>query len=226
MALEKRDLDEKQFEELTPEELAEWEKAQKKFRARMRGMTIFCLILAVPIFIGAWLVWRMHLRTAADRAWAVAEMAKPSPDPMAYGALGSIFLNEGRVAEALPLLTKAAALEKAQGMSVQAHVVLAEAHLEGLKQALPGASREAAIASIREMLGYADKLPQGPDAAAWHAAGKLYAHLGMRVEATECLKKAADLQADDWVDEGNGHRYKHRGIASTYQKDYSGALYQ
>jgi len=218
-------MDEIKLEDLSPEELAEWNKAQKKFKARMRGMTIFCLILALPIGIGAYLVWHVNARMADDKAWAEAEMKKAQPDPLAYGSLGSILLNEGKPAEALPLLARAAAIEKKSGASVQAHLIYAEAQLEGLKKNVPAASRQGAVDAITEMLAYADKLPQGRQAAAWHGAGKLYEHLGMHAEALKSLKKSVDLQPDDWVDEGAGRRYKHRGIASAYQKDYSGALY-
>lgn len=205
--------------ELTPEE-------QRKFRARMRGMTIFCLLLAVPIGIGAYLVWRVQARIAEDKAWAQAELQKPRPSPFAYGAMGSILLNEGKVAEALPLLKKASDLEAAEKTSAKAHLIYAEAHLEGLKRKLPEARKEAAVAAIQEMLAYTSKLPQGRAAAAWHGAGKLYQHLGMKAEGLECLKKASEMQPDDWVEEGPGLRYKHKGLSSAYQKDYSGALQQ
>jgi tetratricopeptide (TPR) repeat protein len=219
-------LDEINLEELSPEERAEWEKAQKKFRARMRGMTIFCLLLAVPICIGAYLVWRVKAHMAADQVWAEAELKKTEPDPLAYGALGSIYLNEGRIAESLPLLKRASEIESRAGNSAEAHLIYVEAHIEGLKNKVPGASQALAVAALKEMLSYTDKLAQGPRAAAWHGAGKLYGYLGMPAEALDSLKKAADLQPDDWVDEGGGRRYKRPGIASTYQKDYSGALYQ
>lgn len=213
-------------ESLSAEELAEFEKAQKKYRARMRGMTLFCLILAVPIFIGAYLVWRVKGRAAEDKAWAEAELAKPKPDERAFGALGSSYLNEGRIAESLPLLKKAAAIEAKGRGAVEAHLILVEAHLAGLEKKLPEANAAEAAAALQEMLSYVPALPQGPAAGAWHGAGKLYLHLGMREKALECLKKASELQPDDWVDEGGGRRFKHRGIASIYQKDYSGALYQ
>lgn len=212
--------------DLTPEEQAEWEKAQKKYRARMRGMTIFCLMLAVPIGIGAYLVWRVNARMAEDKAWALAELKKPAPDELAYGALGSIYLNEGKIAESLPLLKRAAALELKAGKGSGAQMIYVEALLEGIKKNLPGADRNEALATLAGMLLAAEALPQGPAAAAWHGAGKLYQHLGLKDEALKCLKKAQEMQPDDWVDEGGGRRYKHRGIASTYQKDYSGALYQ
>jgi tetratricopeptide (TPR) repeat protein len=192
----------------------------------MRGMTIFCLMLAVPICIGAYLVLRVQWHMAADQRWAEAELQKATPDPLAYGALGSIYLNDGRVAEALSLLKHASELEMKAENSAEAHIIYVEANIEGLKKNVPGASRETALASLKEMLGYADKMPQGPDAAAWHGAGKLYAYMGLTEEARISLKKAADLQPDDWVDEGGGRRYKHPGISSTYQKDFSGAEYQ
>jgi tetratricopeptide (TPR) repeat protein len=213
-------------ESLNDQELAEWEAVQKKFRARMRGMIIFCLLLAVPIGIGAYLVLKMKAGLARDKAWAEAELKKAEPNPLAYGALGTMALNEGRVAEALPLLKKASALEAASKSSVQAHLIFVEAQLEGVKHAVAGGSKDEAQAALKELLGYADALPQGQRAAAWHGAGKLYAAMDEKEKARECLKKASELQPDDWVDEGGGRRYKHRGIASTYQKDYAGALYQ
>jgi tetratricopeptide (TPR) repeat protein len=218
-------LDENTVETLSAEEALEWEKAQKKYRARMRGMAIFCLILAVPIAIGAVLVWRMHGQAAADRAWAEAELSKPEPAPAAYGVLGSLDLNEGKIAEALPLLKRASDLEAKDAQAVEAHLIYVEAHIEGLAHKVPGADSDLARAALKEMLAYAEKLPEGPRAGAWHGAGKLYKHLGDANEALHCLKKASELQPDDWVDEGGGRRFKQPGIASTYQKDYSGALY-
>lgn len=192
----------------------------------MRGMTIFCLILAVPIAIGAYLVWRVRSNVASDKAWAETELSKPVPNPLAYGALGSITLNEGKIAEALPLLKKAVGLEKISAKSASAHLIYVEANLEGMKKGLPGASKHEALAAMASLMTYIERLPQGPQAAAWHGVGKLYQHLEMPAQALQSLKKASDLQPDDWVDMGDGRRYKHRGISSTYQKDYSGAQMQ
>jgi tetratricopeptide (TPR) repeat protein len=212
-------------EELSPEEAAEWEAAQKKFRARMRGMTIFCLMLAAPIAVGGYLVWRVQAHLGADQAWAEAELKKPNPDPLAYGSLGSIYLNQKRVAEALPLLKTAAALEAKAKNSAEAHFLYVEAEIEAQNGAVPGASRGEALGALKDVLSYADSMPQGPRAAAWHGAGKLYQYMGLTPEAQVCLKEAWVLQPDDWVDEGQGRRFKDQGIASTYQKDYSATVY-
>ena len=221
MALDdKHDID---FDSLSPEEQAEWLKADKKFKARMRGMTIFCLLLAVPICIGAWLVIRVKLRIRSDRAWAVAELAKPQPAEMAYGVLGSIDLNDGQVADSLPLLKMAAQLEARRGETVQAHLMYVEALIEGEKSKLPGASRAEELAVLKSAEAMAAKLPRSRAAAAYHGAGKLYAYLGLKTEALALLKKAVELQPDDWVDEGGAKPYKHRGISSTYEKDYAAA---
>jgi tetratricopeptide (TPR) repeat protein len=142
---------------------------------------------------------------------------------MAHCSLGSIYLNEGRISQALPLLAQSATAEKKSRRSAKAHKILVEAHLEGLKKGVEGASRAGALRALDSLQAYADTLPQGAAAAAWHGAGKLYQHLGIREKALESLKKASELQPDDWVDLGGGRRYKHRGISSAYQKDYSGA---
>jgi tetratricopeptide (TPR) repeat protein len=205
--------------ELSQEDL---EKARKT-KAQLRGITIFFLIWAVPILIGTWLVLRVNRSIAKDKAWAEAELQKSSPDPRAWGALGAIDLNEGRIEEALPRLKKASEIEKASGQDVKAHLIYVEALLEARKKALPEWNEAEAVGVLKQMLDYADKLPKGRSAAAWHGAGKLYQHLEKPKEALACLKKASELQPDDWVDEGGPAPYKYRGIASTYAKDYAAA---
>jgi tetratricopeptide (TPR) repeat protein len=144
---------------------------------------------------------------------------------MAYGVRGAGLLNEGKPLEAVPLLEKAAALEAADQprAGVKALLMLIEAQLEALKDGLPGVERAQALERLRQLEARAAGLAQGPQAAAWHAAGKLYEHLGSKPDAIRCLKKAVELQPDDWVTAQNGQRYKHRGIASIYEKDYAGA---
>jgi Flp pilus assembly protein TadD len=215
-------MDDKQHE-AGPEPAADEAAQRKKLNARLRGMTIFLVILAVPVLIGGWLVIRVKRQMAAERSWAEAELKKPAPDPQAYGVLGSQLLSDGRTAEAEPLLKRAAELEAQEGKRVTARVLRAEALLEGLKKGLPGFSRDEAAKVVSEIEAVAPKLPQGRAAAAWHAAGKLWIHVGEREKAVKALAEAVRLQQDDWVDEGEGRRYKSRGVASIYAKDLAGA---
>ncbi len=64
----------------------------------------------------------------------------------------------------------------------------------------------------------ADGLPTGRQAATYFSAGLFYRQLGRQDEALVALQKAVALQPDDWVDEGQGVRYKKSGLAGYYQK--------
>lgn len=193
--------------------------ALKKHKRRVWSMGLFFAIFSLPVFIGLYLVIRSHRAIAAEQAWAVAELAKPQPAPAAYGVRGAGLLSEGKAAEALPLLDKAATLEAAAGpaVGVKALLMLIEA------QIMLGA-KQPAQELLKVLESRAPKLAQGPQAAAWHAAGKLYGHLGSGPDAVRCLQKAVELQPDDWVQTADGQRYKHRGIASIYKKDLAGAV--
>lgn len=189
-------------------------------------MLAFLVLLAVPVAIGVYKVWKYHRGVAAAKAWAEAELEKPKPDPLAYGVLGGIALDQGRLDEALPLLAMAVKVEAARGESAQDHLTFAKAHIEGSKKGLPGAGREAALKALEAAQGLASKLPQGRAAATWFGVGLQYRSLGEKQRAIACFSKAAELQPDDWVDEGPGKRYKKRGIASYYQKVLAGAEMQ
>lgn len=192
--------------------------ALKKHKRRIWSMGLFFAIFSLPVFIGLYLVIRSHRTIAAEQAWAVAELAKPNPAPAAYGVRGAGLLSDGKAQEALPLLDKAAELEAAAGpkVGVKALVMLIEA------QVMLGA-KVPAQELLKLLEQRATQLAQGPQAAAWHAAGKLHGHLGEQKDAVRCLQKAVELQPDDWVQSADGQKYKHRGIASIYKKDLAGA---
>ena len=204
--------------------LDEEAEALKKHRRRMLSMWVFFGIFSLPVFIGTYLVIRSHRAIGSEQAWAEAELAKPQPASAAYGVRGAGLLSKGQVEEALPLLAKAAELEAQAGpaVGVKALVMLSEAQV--IRAEKVPAQAPAALAQLKRLEARAAALAPGPQAAAWHAAGKLYAHLNARADAVRCLQKAVDLQPDDWVVTANGERYKHRGIASVYKKDLAGAV--
>lgn len=197
----------------------------KKHRRRMRSMWVFFGIFSLPVLIGLFLVIRSQRTIAAEQAWAKAELEKAEPSPWAYGVRGAGLLSAGEPAEALPLLEKAARIEAQSGpkAGVKALLMLIEAQLDCRKKAVAGVDDAQIRGRLKELEARAVTLAQGPQAAAWHAAGKLYSHLGAKEDALRCLKKAHEMQPDDWVTAENGQRYKYRGIASIYEKDYAGA---
>src|SRR5882724_9302532 len=85
--------------------------ARKKLGRRLVSMAVFMVILAIPIGIGAYRVWRLRVGLHEEQLLAEAELAKPQPKPDAFGSLGAIYLDQGRIAEALPLLERAAQIE-------------------------------------------------------------------------------------------------------------------
>ncbi len=217
------EFEEVEVESLNPEERAAWDKAQAKHKRRMMSMLVFCLILAVPIGIGAYKLLKLNRHLKQAETWAVAELTKADPDPMAYGVLGSLRLDQGKLVEALPLLAKAVALESARGDSGQDHLTYAKANIDGLKKQVSGASREEALKALAGAKELATKLPQGRAAATFHGAGILYKAMGEKDLGIASLKEACRLQPDDWVDEGNGKRYKRQQISGAYAKDLAAA---
>ena len=196
----------------------EEERARQKLNRRLVSMGVFLVILAIPVGIGAYRVWRFRANVNEELALAEAELKKPQPRPEAYGSLGAIYLDRGRVAEALPLLEKAAALESAGKTGTQDHLTLAKAHLLGSRKGLPGATQARAAEALKQSLALAEGLAVGRKAATYFSAGVFYRQLGRKDEALVALGKAVALQPDDWVDEGQGVRYKKAGLSGYYQK--------
>jgi len=176
--------------------------------------------------VGGVLAQFWALRLDSDRAEREAqrELATPTPGRSAWGVLGTIRLDQGRIAEALPLLRKASALEAAAGDDSQDTLALAKANLEGALKGLPGASLQDAEAALVRAQALAPLLPKGKSAATYFSAGLFWQDLGRQNEAVADLQKAVALQPDDWVDEGGGVRYKSAGLSAYYQKMLAGAL--
>jgi tetratricopeptide (TPR) repeat protein len=193
-------------------------KARQKLNRRLVSMTVFLVILAVPVGIAAFRLWHLYAGLNEEQALGEAELKKPQPRPEAYGSLGSIYLEQGRVAEALPLLEKAAAIEAAAKTSTQDSLTLAKAEIEGSEQGVPGASTGTAAAALQQSLALAQGLAVGRQAATYFSAGLFYRELHRKAEALAALQKAVALQPDDWVDEGAGIRYKKSGLSGYYQK--------
>jgi tetratricopeptide (TPR) repeat protein len=167
--------------------------------------------------------WALRSDSGRAEREAERELASPAPGRPAWGVLGSIRLDQGRIAEALPLLRKASALEAAAGDDSQDTLALAKANIEGASKGLPGASRRDAETALVLAQALAPLLPKGKSAATYFSAGLFWQDLGHPDEAVEDLKKAVALQPDDWVDEGGGVRYKSAGLSAYYQKMLAGA---
>jgi tetratricopeptide (TPR) repeat protein len=181
-------------------------------------------LFLLPVGAAVARFWALRLDSSEAERVAQKELASPRPARSAWGVLGTIRLEQGRIAEALPLLRKASALEAAAGTDSRDTLSLAKANLEGVRKGVPGASRSDAAAALQVAQALAPRLPQGKRAATWFSAGLFWQDLGRQTEALEALKNAVALQPDDWVDEGGGVRYKSAGLASYYQQMLAGAL--
>jgi tetratricopeptide (TPR) repeat protein len=168
--------------------------------------------------------WALRADSSAAEREAQKELASPAPGRAAWGVLGSIRLEQGRIAEALPLLGKAAALEAVAGNDARDTLALAQANLEGAGKGVPGTSRQDAATALLQAQALAPRLPKGKQAATWFSAGLIWQDLGRTTESIQDLKKAVALQPDDWVDEGGGVRYKSAGLSAYYQKMLAGAM--
>lgn len=181
-------------------------------------------VLFLPAFLGLAQYWALRSDRNSAEIAAEAELVKPVPKRDAWGVLGTIRLEQGRIADALPLLQKAAALEKAGGHDTRDSLSLVKANLEGAAAGIPGASLQAAAADLEQAQVLAESLPKGKRAATWFRAGMFWEDLGRKQEAVRALRKAVSLQSDDWVDLGGGVRYKSAGLSAYYQKMLAGAL--
>jgi len=179
------------------------------------------LFLPLGLALGQFLALRSD-RSAAEAA-ALRELASPAPKRDAWGVLGTIRLEQGRVADALPLLVKAASLEAETGVDTRDSLSLAKANLDGLSLGVPGASAAGAESALLQAQGEAEHLAQGKRAATWFSAGEFWLRMGRRSEALAALRKAVALQRDDWGDEGGGLRFKSAGISAYYQRMLAGA---
>jgi tetratricopeptide (TPR) repeat protein len=192
---------------------------------RHRAWSVFVAVLFVlPVAAVLAQYWALRSDSSAAEQEAQRELASPSPGRSAWGVLGGIRLDQGRIAEALPLLRKASALEAASGTDSQDTLALAKANLEGSLQGLPGASRRDAEVALFLAQALAPRLAKGKQAATWFSAGLFWQDLGRPNEAVADLQKAVALQPDDWVDEGGGVRYKSAGLSAYYQKMLAGAM--
>ncbi len=138
-------------------------------------MTVFLVILAVPVGIAAFRLWHLYAGLNEEQALGEAELKKPQPRPEAYGSLGSIYLEQGRVADALPLLVKADRHRRRRAKtSSQDSLTLAKAEIEGSQQGVPGALTSSAAAALQQSLALAQGLAVGRQAATYFSAGLFY----------------------------------------------------
>ena len=178
--------------------------------ARWLGWLLASL-LTLPVALGlgrfTWIRWDMY---QAERL-AVADLARPDPPPAAYGVLGGIRLDQGRLAEALPLLQKASDLEWASRGDSRDTLCLAKAQLQS-------GHRAAAAAALDRAEVLAGGLAKGRSAQTWFSSCMFRRQLGDKAQALRDLRRAVALQPDDWVDLGAGRRHKTAGLAGYYQK--------
>lgn len=168
-------------------------------------------LLALPVSLAlgrfGWIQWDLH---RAERQ-ATRELAQPVPAPAAYGVLGGIRLDQGRLDEALPLLQKASELEWAAGAGSRDTLTLAKAEISS-------GHDEAAEAALRRAEALSEKLAKGQQARTLFSAGLFWSQLGQKPQALLDLRRAVALQTDDWVGLGPGRREKVAGLAGYYQK--------
>jgi tetratricopeptide (TPR) repeat protein len=194
--------------------------ADKKLKRRLASMSVFLLILLVPISLGIYQVAGVYRQNHRNQAWAEAELTKPQPNPLAYGVLGSIYLAKKDYRQALPLLENAAAAESKGKDSSADHINLANAWFLAWQVGLEPAGKENCLKTLVEAVALAKTLPPGAAAGAYYEAGKLYHKLEMKAQAVENLSQAVAIQKTDWVDLGGGKGYKFEGLANLYAKEY------
>jgi tetratricopeptide (TPR) repeat protein len=187
-------------------------------KRRLVSMAVFMVILVIPAFIAGYRLWRFYRDLGLEQAAAEAELQKAAPRPGAHGSLGAIYMNQGRVADALPLLQTASDLELKSKFSVHDTLTLAKAQILGSQKGLPGSLSVTAQANLRRSLQLAEAFAPGRKAAAYSTAAELYGLLGDKKAALAAWQRAVALQPDDWVDEGQGVRYKVAGLSGYYQK--------
>jgi tetratricopeptide (TPR) repeat protein len=198
------------------------EKARPQRRVAWSAL-VLCLFL-LPLF-AVLVPWADQLwdRRVAETA-AENDLSASVPQKRAWGVLGEIRLEQGRLNEALPLLRKASWIEARDGDDTRDTLALVQADLEGSAHGLPGAGRGEAEAMLLRAQGIAERLPTGKRAATWFSAGVFWQSLGRPQNAVLALTKAVALQRDDWVDQGGGVRVKSAGLSAYYQKMLAGAL--
>ena len=182
------------------------------------------LLFFLPLGLVLFQFGAMRLDRYEAEAAALRDLASPTPKRSAWGVLGTIRLEQGRIAESLPLLEKAAALESGSGTDTHDTLALAEANIEGARRGVAGAGYAGAEAALLRAQTLAQGLPTGKRAATWFSAGLFWQAMGDPDRARQALRTAVVLQNDDWVDEGGGLRVKSAGLAAYYQKMLAGAL--
>jgi tetratricopeptide (TPR) repeat protein len=178
------------------------------------AVPLLVLPLGLPLGRFVLIRWDQHRAEAA----ALAELAKPQPMPTAYGVLGGIRLEQGRLAEAIPLLEQAARWEASQSRDTRDSLCLAKAQIDGAAQGVSGASQGGAEDALEQAERLAKGLPTGKQAQTYFSAGLFWRQLGRHGRALQDLRLAVRLQPDDWVDLGPEGREKTTGLAGYYQK--------
>lgn len=178
---------------------------------------LVAVLMALPVALVLGRYGTMRLDRHRAEALAQRELSLPQPRPEAYGVLGTIRMEQGRLAEALPLLEKAAELERAGG-GTRDTLSLAKARLDALDRGLPGVDADQVAAALRQAETVGDLGPPGLRAQTRFSAGLFWGRLGRRDLGLADLRLAVALQPDDWVDQGGGRRQKSPGLSAYYQR--------
>lgn len=193
------------------------------FRLRRLGPWLTAAVFLLPLAAVVLVFCRQETDFRAAERLAEGQLSRARPAPAAWEVLGEVRLKQGRIAEALPLLERASALERAGRSSARATLSLAEAELEGARSGVPGTGPAAASETLGRAEALAPLLSRGQRAAAWFSAGELELGLGRRERAVADLRRAVALQKDDWTGDGPERR-RVAGLAEYYRTQLGFAL--
>ncbi len=156
----------------------------------------------------------------AERA-AEEQFSRRDPSPGSWRVLGEARLDEGRLGAALPLLTRAAALERPDG-GARSILLLATAEIAASRAGVPGADLGRARECLRRAEARAGRMPPARRAAVVFSAGVLWGRLGSRRAQLRDLREAVALSRRGAGVGVGGPRAA--GLAEYYQTMLAGAL--
>ncbi len=189
-----------------------------------RAKWIFVVVVfSAPVIYSIWRFAKTHRELSKIKGWAITELAKPQPSDMAYGELGLIYLDEGRLGDALPLLAKAAEIEARGAKDTRDQLAYARALGIAKRAGLPMTSLADRIKVLERALSIAPKLAQGSAAATFFGVGLQYQEMGDKTKTRACFSEAVSRQPDDWVILEDGSKERRRGLASYYAKTLAAA---
>ncbi|MGH7441886.1 MAG: hypothetical protein ACREKE_04345, partial [bacterium] len=132
------------------------------------GIVLVMFMLPVAAVVLVFVEQTLDFRSA-ERV-AEVQVASASPLKESWGVLGEVRLKQGRIAAALPLLERAAELERVDGTDARGTLTLAKAEIEGAHAGVPGASLGAAERALAQAEALAPRLPKDHQAEDWFSA--------------------------------------------------------